>query len=77
MEKCKCGSYAVNIERNKENPSCDVCHWRLRAEALLEVAKMAVESQGWSGSDPDENRWTIFYNLARTTVKKIEKDGKP
>lgn len=39
MERCRCGSYAVNIERNqgRTDPSCDVCHWRIRAEAALRL----------------------------------------
>ena len=38
---------------------------------LMDVCKMAKKSQGWSGSDPDENRWTDFYNLANKTSKTI------
>jgi len=33
MIKCKCGSFAINIEQNYENPLlCDVCHWRTKYE---------------------------------------------
>jgi len=39
---------------------------------LIDVCKMAKNSQGWSGSDPDENRWTIFYSLANKTAKTVQ-----
>lgn len=50
---------------------------KLEAERteLLEVAKMAVESQSWSGDDPNENRWTIFYRAAKAAVKKNRRGG--
>jgi len=32
MRKCTCGSYVINIDEKRI--FCDVCFWRLRAEAL-------------------------------------------
>ena len=51
---------------------------RLRDAApdLLEVAKLAVESQGWDGNDPDEERWVDFYAKARASVKKAEGESR-
>jgi hypothetical protein len=37
MIKCECGSYAINIEDQKQGSHCDVCHWRLKYEQLLKV----------------------------------------
>lgn len=39
MKKCKCGSYAVNIERFTGD-NCDVCHYKNKADALaIEIEK--------------------------------------
>lgn len=37
MNKCKCGSYAINKDRQHFTSSllsCDLCHWRNRAEYM-------------------------------------------
>ena len=39
-----------------------------QAPALLEVCRLAVESQGWDGGDPNEDRWLDFYRRARATL---------
>ena len=40
------------------------------APDLLEVVRSAVESQGWDGSDPDDDRWMAFYASARAAIAK-------
>lgn len=35
MMRCKCGSFAINIEGNcGENAVCDVCHWKHKFDSL-------------------------------------------
>lgn len=43
MKKCKCGSFAVNIER-LTGENCDVCHYKNQVETLrTENAKLIAE----------------------------------
>jgi len=37
---------------------------------LREAVNLAIESQGWDGNDPDDDRWTGFYKKARATILK-------
>lgn len=40
------------------------------APELLNVAELALESQGWDGNNPDDDRWTNFYAQARSAIEK-------
>ena len=42
----------------------------MASHELLEVARMAVDSQGWPGNAPDDDRWSEFYAAARAAVAK-------
>ena len=37
---------------------------------LLAVARLVVESQGWDGNDPDNDRWKELYAKARAAVNR-------
>ena len=45
--------------------------------ALREVARLAVESQGWDGNNPDEERWSDFYAKARAAVGEGREEDEP
>ena len=40
---------------------------------LREVVVLAVESQGWDGNDPNENRWKEFYSKARKSLEVLSR----
>lgn len=68
----QCMEHKVIYEEN----TCPVCEAQaeinrheISNEKLREVVRLAVESQGWSGNDPDDERWRNFYTKARTALK--------
>ena len=63
---------------DKGDPSVGInAHWEcdeldglvFRLSAREKVVSMAIESQGWDGNSPDDERWTEFYRLARAAAK--------
>jgi hypothetical protein len=55
------------------NPYRDAIIARLcAADKLHEVAKVASESQGWDGNDPDEDRWKELYAKLRKAIADYE-----
>ncbi len=57
-------------EMARKYPVCD------NAEELLEVAMLAVDSQTWDGNDPDEDRWRMFYRMARAAISSAQPKGR-
>ncbi len=47
-----------------------------RIAELERVVRLAAESQGWDGNDPDDDRWTAFYKMARAALTPTETPGK-
>jgi hypothetical protein len=48
MDRCRCGSYAINPrdhgrEPNKDLHLCDVCYWRTRHDKLVSKLKSLQE----------------------------------
>ena len=41
MPKCKCGSYAVTLDPDRE--VCDVCYYRIRAEKLTKQRDLLIK----------------------------------
>ena len=47
MDRCKCGSFAINEHahgriKGKHSDLCDVCYWREEAMEILEEAEMLL-----------------------------------
>ena len=42
------------------------------APELLYLAKNVVDSQGWDGNNPNEERWIELYAKARAAIAKAE-----
>ena len=42
------------------------------ADKLCDAAKLARESQGWDGNDPDEIRWPELYAKLRKAIADYE-----
>ncbi len=39
---------------------------------LREVVILTIESQGWDGNDPNDNRWREFYSKAKKVLDEIK-----
>jgi len=50
MDRCDCGSYAINIEKDTGN-RCDVCHYKYDAERFIKFANYLVSER----TDEDDN----------------------
>jgi hypothetical protein len=64
MKKCKCGSYAINKDRQHFTSSlsnCDLCHWRERADYLeLQLVEMLTLITSISCVEPLSFKRVVF-----------------
>ena len=60
----------INQAQTIRKLMADIEQAEARVKELEEVVKLTVESQGWDGNNPDDDRWTKMYQKAKASIQK-------